>query len=173
MEKRAEDIFPDQVAQGDVNSQEKGSGARRNSGKVSFSLVPFHLLAGCARVFMGGKLKYAEWNWAKAMIWSSCFDCTLRHLFKWWYLGEDIDPESGEHHLDHCLCNIFMLRHYVDNYKEGDDRPPSFTMFANSLDDFNKKFDGENFMKRTGYVKPHDPKAGVMGIKESSPNGYR
>lgn len=141
----------DDVAQGDVDSEEKGSGARRNSGKVAFSLVPFHLLAGCARVFMSGKIKYAAWNWAKGMAWSTCFDCTLRHLFAWWYLNEDIDPESGEHHLDHVLCNIFMLRHYYDNYKDGDDRPPSLASFKGSSDDFKKKFDEEDYKKRTGY----------------------
>lgn len=141
----------DEVAQGDVNSTEKGSGARRNSGKIALSLVPLHLLAGCCRVFMGGKLKYAEWNWARAMKWSICFDCTMRHLFKWWFLGEDIDPESGEHHLDHVFANLFMLRHYVDNYKEGDDRPPKWSMFPESMDDFDKKFNEEDFKNRTGY----------------------
>lgn len=141
----------DKVSQGDLNSIAKGSGARRNSGKVSFSLVPLHLLAGCARVFMSGKIKYAPFNWTKGMAWSACFDCTLRHLFKWWFLGEDIDEESGEHHLDAVFCNLFMLRHYVDNYKEGDDRPPSFTMFSQSMRDFNIKFDEEAFKERTGY----------------------
>lgn len=156
--KAAEDIFgtPDDVAEGDVASTEKGSGARRNGGKIALSLVPFHLLAGCCRVFMGGKLKYAEWNWAKGMKWSACFDCAMRHLFKWWFCGEDIDPESGEHHLDHVFCNLFMLRHYVDNYKEGDDRPPAHAFFADSLDDFNKKFDEEDFMRRTGYATPRE-----------------
>jgi len=144
----------DDVAQGDVNSLAKGSGARRNAGKIALSLVPFHLLAGCCRVFMGGKIKYAEWNWAKGMAWSSCFDCALRHLFKWWYCGEDIDPESGEHHLDHVFCNLFMLRHYVDNHPDGDDRPPAYVEFAKSMDDFSRKFDEDDFKKRTGYATP-------------------
>lgn len=146
----------DEVAQGDVNSDAKGSGARRNSGKISLSLIPLHLLAGTARVLMGGKLKYAEWNWAKGMKWSACFDCTLRHLFKWWFMGEEIDPESGEHHLDHVFANLFMLRHYVDNYKAGDDRPPAHIEFHNSMDDFNRKFDEEDYMKRTGYATPRE-----------------
>lgn len=141
----------DNVAQGDLNSNEKGSGARRNSGKVSFSLVPLHLLAGCARVFMGGKIKYAPFNWAKGMAWSACFDCIFRHLFRWWFLGEDIDKESGEHHLDCVFCNLFMLRHYVDNYKEGDDRPPASIDFQGSMEDFSKLFDEESFKERTGY----------------------
>ena len=155
----------DKVAQGDVNSNEKGSGARRNGGKIALSLIPLHLLAGCARVFMSGRIKYAEFNWAKGMKWSTCFDCTLRHLFEWWYLGEDIDPESGEHHLDHVFCNLFMLRHYINAYKEGDDRPPSHLDFAKSLENFKKKFDEASFKERTGYTEPT--------LKESSPNGYR
>jgi len=142
----------DDVMHGDLASTAKGSGARRSIGKLSLSLVPFHLLAGCCRVFMGGKIKYAEWNWAKGMKWSYCFDCTLRHLFKWWFCGEDIDPESGEHHLDHVLCNLFMLRHYVTNYKEGDDRPPTYAGFSNSMDDFSKLFDEEDYKRRNGYT---------------------
>jgi hypothetical protein len=163
--------MPDEVAQGDVNSTKRGSGARRNGGKLSLALIPFHLLAGCCRVFMGGKLKYAEWNWAKGMPWSTCFDCAMRHLIKWWYCGEDIDPESGEHHLDHILCNIFMLVHYKDTYPEGDDRPPAFAMFAESLDNFNKKFDMDDFKKRTGYVEPIDVTIGeVFGRVKSGGN---
>ena len=140
-------------AVGDVNSHAKGSGARANLGKVSFSLIPFHLMAGVARVFTGGKLKYAEWNWAKGMQWSVCFDCVFRHLLKWWYLGEDIDPESGEHHLDHVLANIFMLKHYTKTYTEGDDRPPEFTCFSEWMEDVQQKFDEQAYLERNPDIK--------------------
>lgn len=139
----------DEVSLGNLDSSERGSGARRNKGKISLSLVPLHLLAGCARVLMSGIVKYNAWNWSKGMKWSACFDCTLRHLFKWWYLGEDYDEETGEHHLDHVFCNLFFLRHYVDNYKEGDDRPPAnVTFFPGSMDDFKKPFDEADFRER-------------------------
>lgn len=69
-------------AAGDIKSTKRGSGARVNRGKVALSLVPLHLLAGTGRVFMYGKLKYAEWNWAKGMKWSIPMDCLLRHSFK-------------------------------------------------------------------------------------------
>lgn len=160
-----------EVAQGDLASNAKGSGARRNAGKVSLSLVPLHLLAGCARVFMGGKLKYAEWNWAKGMRWSTCFDCMMRHLFKWWFLGEEIDPESGEHHLDHVFCNLFMLRHYVDNYREGDDRPPAHVEFANSMEDFSKPFDAEEYLARNPSFTPREVDPAGKHFRESNPNG--
>lgn len=136
-------------AEGDVNSAERGSGARANAGKVCFSLMPFHLLTGCTRVWMGGLLKYAPWNWAKGMKWSIPFDCIFRHLFKWWYFGEDIDPESGEHHLDHVLANVLMLKHYTLTYKEGDDRPPiDLTRFAEWMEDLQTQFDEEAYLER-------------------------
>jgi len=141
-------------AEGDVDSAAKGSGARANRGKVCLSLVPLHLFAGAARVFMAGKLKYAEWNWAKGMKWSTVFDCLLRHLFKWWYLGKEYDPETGEHHLDYAICNLLMLRHYVRAYPDGDDRPPtSLTGFDSAWEDFIKSFDEEDFLNRNPAIR--------------------
>ncbi len=142
------------MAVGDVTSAAKGSGARANKGKVAFSLVPFHLLVGTARVFMGGKYKYAPFNWAKGMAWSICVDCLFRHLFKWWFLSEDVDEESGEHHLDHMICNLLMLKHYTLAYKEGDDRPdPKLTHFTDSWADFLKLFDEEDFLNRNPTIQ--------------------
>ena len=129
---------------GDLNSTEKGSGARKSSGKVNWSMAPMHLLAGMTRVLMSGTIKYNPWNWAKGMPWSECFSCTIRHLFKWWFL----DEETGEHHLDHVLCNVMFLRHYVMTYKDGDDRPPPYADFAGEFDWFNTCFDAEAFKAR-------------------------
>lgn len=139
----------DFYTEGDVDSTERGSGARANKGKVSFALFPLHLLTGACRVFMGGLLKYAAWNWTKGMKWSIPYDCTQRHLFKFFYMGEDIDPESGEHHLDMVLCNVLMLKHYTLTYKEGDDRPPTdLTRFAEWMKDLQTNFDEEAYLKR-------------------------
>jgi hypothetical protein len=109
-----------------------------------------HLLAGVARVLMGGTMKYKSWNWAKGMDWSVCFDCLIRHLFKWWFMREEIDEESGEHHLDHAMCNLLFLRHYTVSYLEGDDRPPDYVDFAEGLGLFNEKFDAEAYCERNG-----------------------
>lgn len=107
---------------GDVNSIAKGSGARYNTGKPDFSLIPLVTLEDEARVWEYGKRKYAAWNWAKGMAWSVPFACLMRHLAAW-QRGEDIDPESGYPHLDHIACNVRMLKLYSTTYKEGDDRP--------------------------------------------------
>jgi len=144
----------DFYAEGDVNSSQKGSGARANRGKPSLSLIPLHLFAGAARVFMGGKLKYAEWNWAKGMKWSVPFDCLLRHLFKWWYFGEELDDESGEHHLDHAIANLLMLRHFITAYSDGDDRPPTdLTSFDTAWDDFCQNFNEEKYLNRNPEIR--------------------
>lgn len=107
---------------GDVNSNEKGSGARYNTGKPDLSLIPIATLEDEARVWMYGEAKYKRFNWMKGMKWSIPLACAMRHLAAW-QSGEDIDPESGQPHLAHVMCNIRMLTLYSKTYPEGDDRP--------------------------------------------------
>lgn len=108
---------------GDINSTERGTGARFNDGKTRFDLIPLTSLKDCADVFEHGMKKYSAWNWAKGMPWSVPYGCMLRHL-EAWYRGEDFDSESKLPHLGHVMCNLIMLSHYAHYYKEGDDRPP-------------------------------------------------
>ena len=107
---------------GDVNSNERGSGARYNTNKPDLSLIPLCTLEDEARVWMYGKQKYAAWNWAKGMNWSIPLACALRHLAAW-QRGEENDQESGLPHLAHAMCNLRMLTLYSKQYPEGDDRP--------------------------------------------------
>jgi hypothetical protein len=107
---------------GDLNSKEKGSGARFNGGKPDFSLIPLVTLEDEARVWMYGKNKYNAWNWAKGMDWSIPLACVMRHLAAW-QRGEENDIESGLPHLAHAMCNLRMLTLYSKTYPEGDDRP--------------------------------------------------
>lgn len=165
------ELLKDPVYQvGDINSNEKGSGARFNAGKPDFSLIPLNYLVQtfkgtdsdspspiltpldlavkcvgefqmggnaedlneamqylsqyleeCAHVFEYGKKKYAAWNWAKGMAWSIPIACICRHYMKI-IDGETVDAESGQPHEGHILCNIVMLKWYIDHYQEGDDR---------------------------------------------------
>ena len=108
---------------GDVNSQEKGSGARYNSGKADFSLIPLCTLEDEAKVWEYGAKKYAAHNWMKGMPWSVPFACAMRHMAAW-QQGEENDPESGLPHLAHAMCNLRMLTLFASTYAEGDDRPP-------------------------------------------------
>lgn len=107
---------------GNVKSDKKGSGARFNTGKPDFSLLPLCTLEDEVRVWMYGQKKYAAWNWAKGMLWSVPFACAMRHMAAW-QRGEELDAESGLPHLAHAMCNLRMLTLYAKNYKQGDDRP--------------------------------------------------
>lgn len=107
---------------GDINSKEKGTGARYNEGKPDMSLIPLFTLEDEARVWMHGKAKYAEWNWTKGMPWSVPFGSLMRHMAAW-QRGEENDAESGLPHLAHAMCNLRMLTLYSTNFREGDDRP--------------------------------------------------
>ena len=140
----------DEVAVGDLGSNAKGTGARKNGGKVDFTLVPLHLLAGCTRVLAAGVLKYNKWNWDKGMPWSACVGPLVRHFIKWYYLREDHDEETGEHHLDHMICNLLFLRHYELTFQEGDDRPPEMASFntAEVMEWFSTKFDESAYRER-------------------------
>lgn len=107
----------------------RGDGLRWNKGKDPLYTIPLKLIRGAARVlYLATKREkdpYPIWNWATGMDWSIPYSCLIRHMDDW-YCGEDFDPESGEHHLDHALCNLLFLIHYRDAYKEGDDRPKEF-----------------------------------------------
>jgi hypothetical protein len=116
-----EDIIKEESV-GDVNSTERGSGARYNANKPDLSLIPLCTLEDEARVWMYGKQKYAAWNWAKGMDWSIPMACALRHLSAW-QRGEENDSESGLPHIAHAMCNLRMITLYSKTYPEGDDRP--------------------------------------------------
>lgn len=151
---------------GDVTSAERGSGARYNDGKPDLSLIPLETLYGEARVWEHGAKKYARFNWQKGMNWSVPLGSLLRHLAAW-QAGEDIDPESGENHLDHVACNIRMLRYYTDNYKEGDDRvvdkeSTRERIFKASTD----LVEGEYpWYVNTGVIPPNLPDSGKIEIE--------
>ena len=108
---------------GDVNSKERGSGARYNDDKPDFSLIPLFTLEDEARVWQYGTEKYATWNWAKGMDWSIPYACMMRHMSAW-QAGEELDSESMLPHLAHAMCNLRMLTLYSKTYPEGDNRAP-------------------------------------------------
>lgn len=109
-----------------------GQGLRYNSGKTRYDLVPSHLLRSTARVLEVGEKKYHRWNWVDGMPFSVVIGCIKRHLAAI-EQGEDLDPESGERHAGHVMCNMLFLEHYMNMIELGvegadklDDRPAIF-----------------------------------------------
>ena len=69
-----------------------------------------------------GAKKYEDRNWERGIKFSRCLGAALRHITAWWE-GEELDPESGIHHLAHAICELlFLLAFSLRNMKEFDDR---------------------------------------------------
>ena len=144
---------------GDINSTERGSGARYNDGKPDLSLIPLTTLEDEARVWMNGERRYARFNWMKGMPWSVPLACALRHLAAF-QRGEDLDPQSGLPHVAHAMCNLRMLTLYAKTYPEGDDRPKQWLTPRPTVEDI------ANAMLATGSVAAEALRNAVEKVDE-------
>lgn len=106
---------------GDLGQEKCSLGSRYNDGKLHWSLVDFGSFEGMVRVLEFGAKKYAAHNWKRGLKYTETIDSLLRHLFAL-LRGEDIDPESGLHHIGHIQCNSMFLGYMIKHRKDLDDR---------------------------------------------------
>lgn len=92
-----------------------------DDGKEPMDLVSWPAIAGLSKVLAFGAAKYDRHNWQKGMEWGRLIGATLRHVFKF-SSGEDLDPETGLSHIDHAMCNLMFLSHYIKTGVGKDDR---------------------------------------------------
>lgn len=104
----------------DDNNNDKKS-LKYDTGKLRWDLLPVEALEQVIRVFMYGAQKYSDHNWTYGMKWSKHFNAALRHLSSFWK-GEDIDPESGLHHMAHAAACALIVLQYTFYNKKFDDR---------------------------------------------------
>ncbi len=84
-------------------------GKKFDGDKARFDLIPLLALEGAAKVMGFGAEKYGPWNWlAVDNAEERYLAALLRHLAMH-QAGELIDPESGQKHIDHALCNMLFL----------------------------------------------------------------
>lgn len=94
------------------------------SKKAPLSVVPFPPLYEAAAGMLEGACKYRRHNYREIGVRASVyFDAAMRHLTSWWE-GQDIDPESGIHHISKVLSCLLVLRDAQMSDKCYDDRPP-------------------------------------------------
>lgn len=93
--------------------------------KLAFSVLPWRVLTGVALAMMEGAAKYGRHNYRAAGVRASVyFDAVVgRHLTDWWE-GVDIDPDSGEHHIDKAIAGLMVMRDSMLQGNFEDDRPP-------------------------------------------------
>lgn len=101
----------------------KQEGLKYDSGKPRMGLIDPLAAQGLARVLTFGANKYAADNWRNGINFTRLIDSLERHLAEI-KKGVDVDPESGEQHIDHLGCCWMFLSNYMKNprYKEFDDR---------------------------------------------------
>jgi hypothetical protein len=89
-------------------------GLRYNEGKRKWSLVHFKSLEPMIEVLEYGANKYAPKNWQKGLDKSEILESLQRHVAKL-FDGEDIDSESGLHHIGHIMCNAMFYSYFLHN----------------------------------------------------------
>ena len=94
------------------------------SQKVPLHLVSSPVLLEMSLGMLEGACKYGAHNYRVAGVRGSVYyDAAMRHLMAWWE-GEDIDPESGIHHLGKAMSCLSVLRDAMIQDNWYDDRPP-------------------------------------------------
>lgn len=112
----ANEINKDEVRVVDPNT-----GGAKGVKDTRLDLIPPEALEEIAKVYGFGAKKYEENNYLKGYKWRYSFGAMLRHAFAW-ARGEDIDPETGLHHLAHCAWHCIALMTFQKNGLGTDDR---------------------------------------------------
>ena len=101
-------------------SQTATSGGRKFDGnKLEYGLIPPLAMKEMVRVLTFGAQKYERDNWKRVPESKRrYFDALERHIWAW-KMGEQLDPESGIHHLAHAMCCLsFLYEHDVEYSKD-------------------------------------------------------
>ena len=89
---------------------------RYNKHKLKWSYVHFESIEPLIKVLMFGARKYSPDNWKKGLDMKEILESTMRHLTALMD-GEIMDPESGEMHTGHVMCNMMFFNYFYNNNK--------------------------------------------------------
>lgn len=92
--------------------------------KPQLQLIPPALNVEVAKALQCGAAKYGPWNWRNNKVEMMTYLGALRRHIDCVLNGEDIDPESGAHHLGHIAAGCAIV---LDARQHGtlvDNRPP-------------------------------------------------
>ena len=103
-----------------VLSEMPNTGRKFDGGKLEYGLLPPLALEETVKVLTFGAQKYERDNWKKVPDSKRrYFDAMERHI--WAYKrGEQMDPESGIHHLAHAMCCLMFLYEHDIMYSLND-----------------------------------------------------
>jgi hypothetical protein len=111
---------------GEVKAVDPDSGGAKGRKLAEFALIPPDVLWEIAELFGIGVQKYGNVgnrpNYQAGYPWSWSYSAMQRHLWQFWS-GEDLDPESGKHHLTHAAWHCMALLWFTLHEAGTDDRP--------------------------------------------------
>ena len=115
--------MPKRVSKKAVVRATSSTGGQKEIKLEQYSLIPVVPLREIARVYGHGASKYAPNNWRLGYPFAWTLDSLGRHIesFK---EGEDINPETGIHHLAHAAFHLNSLMDWTltPGYEKFDDR---------------------------------------------------
>jgi hypothetical protein len=101
--------------------------------KTPFSTISMPVMAELGVALLEGALKYGRHNYRAIGVRASVYvDATMRHISSYWE-GEDIDPDSGIHHITKAIASLTVLRDAMIRGKVHDDRPTGTKGFFTAL----------------------------------------
>jgi len=101
---------------------DESTGGEKGQKDVRLHAIPWEGLAELGKVYTFGEEKYSDYNFRKGYKWSLSFDAMQRHLWAFWS-GDDLDTESGLHHLAHATWHGLTLLLFSVTGRGTDDRP--------------------------------------------------
>ncbi len=89
-----------------------------------YSAIPMNVVREVGIAFLEGGMKYGRHNFRVAGVRADVYyDACIGHLADWWE-GQDIDPDSGLHHITKAIACLFVIRDAQLNGLDNDNRPP-------------------------------------------------
>jgi hypothetical protein len=106
----------DLLIEDEVNISSTGS-KRINKGKPEMSQLDPRFLMDLADLITKSAAKYGKFNYALGQEYHTPYDSLMRHAHKFWQ-GEDLDDESGLHHVLHMAANCMILYSSIKKEKK-------------------------------------------------------
>jgi len=96
--------------------------------KNMLQLIPPEVIWSIGEILTFGAKKYESFNWCNVES-ERYLGALQRHLLQW-LKGEEIDKDSGKHHLEHMLTNaVFLVAKEVHNYGNKDKTLKTFNIY--------------------------------------------
>lgn len=108
-------------ARGETRVVDPNTGGAKCSKLARFDLLPADVLWLVAEHLGKGASKYDARNWELGYPWGLSYAALQRHAHRWWS-GEEIDEDTGSHHLDAVIVHAMFLRAFTLRGAGTDDR---------------------------------------------------